>query len=181
MSCIAREKDLFINEQIRAKEVMVIGPNGEQLGVKPIDDALTLANVAGFDLVQLGNKGDTPVCKLMDYNKYKYEKQKKQKDALKKQRINNNDLKEYRLSVNIDVHDFNTKVNQVIKYLKKNHKIKVSIRFRGREMAHTELGKDVLDRFADAVKEYGEVTDKPVMEARTMFMMISPIKKKEGN
>ena len=108
-------------------------------------------------------------------------KSKKKKRCFKKQRINNNDLKEYRLSVNIDVHDFNTKVNQVIKYLKKNHKIKVSIRFRGREMAHTELGKDVLDRFADAVKEYGEVTDKPVMEARTMFMMISPIKKKEGN
>lgn len=116
----------------------------------------------------------------MDYNKYKYEKQKKQKEALKKQRSNNNDLKEYRLSVNIDVHDFNTKANQVIKYLKKGHKIKVTIRFRGREMAHTDLGRDVLDRFAEKVKEYGEVVDKPVMEARTMFMMISPLVKKEG-
>lgn len=116
----------------------------------------------------------------MDYNKYKYEKQKKQKDALKKQRINNSDLKEYRLSVKIDVHDFNTKASQVIKYLKKGHKIKVTIRFKGRELAHTELGKEVLLRFADAIKEYGEVVDKPVMESRVMYMMISPIVKKEG-
>lgn len=174
---IAKDNNALVNEKIRAKEVLVIGPSGEQLGVKSKEDALTLAGAAGFDLVQLGAKGETPVCKLMDYNKYKYERQKKQKDALKKQRINNSDLKEYRLSVNIDVHDFETKVKQVIKYLQKGHKIKVTIRFKGREMAHTELGRDVLDRFADAIKEYGEVTDKPVMEARTMFMMISPIKK----
>lgn len=177
---ISKDNNALVNEQIRANEVLVIGPNGEQLGVKSRNDALTLASVAGFDIVQLGNKGETPVCKLMDYNKYKYEKQKKQKDALKKQRINNSDLKEYRLSVNIDVHDFNTKLNQVIKYLQKGHKIKITIRFRGRELAHTDRGKEVLLRFTDALKEYGEVVDKPVMDAKVMYVMILPLVKKEG-
>lgn len=125
----------------------------------------------------MGGKGDTPVCKLMDYNKYRYERQKKQKEAQKRQRENNTELKEFRLSVNIDVHDFNTRVNQVVKYLQKGHKIKASIRFKGRELAHTELGKEVLDRFAEAVKDYGVVETKPTMELRSMYMMIIPIKK----
>ena len=168
---------MLVNEQIRAKEVLVIGPKGEQLGVKSREDALTLAGVAGFDLVLMGGNSETPVCKLMDYNKYRYEKQKKQKEALKKQRENNTELKEFRLSVNIDVHDFNTRVNQVIKYLQKGHKIKATVRFKGREMAHTELGKDVLDRFAEALKEYGSVEQQPTMEMRSMYMMIAPIKK----
>jgi translation initiation factor IF-3 len=156
---------------------MVIGPNGEQLGVKPLSDALTLASAAGFDLVQMGGKPEEPVCKLMDYNKYKYEKSKKQKEAYKKQKSTNAELKEFRFSVSIDVHDFNTKVNQMIKYLEKGHRIKATIRFRGREMAHTELGEDVLKRFYEAIKEYGEIEKKPTMEARSMFMMVSPIKK----
>ena len=177
---IAKDKEMLINEQIRAKEVLVIGPNGEQLGVKSINDALTLANAAGFDLVQMGGKEDQPVCKLMDYNKFKYERNKKAKEASKKQRSNNAETKEFRLSVNIDVHDFNTKANQVIKYLEKGHKIKATVRFKGREMAHTELGVDVLNRFSEALKEYGEVEKQPTMEGRSMFMMISPIKK-EGN
>ncbi len=171
---------MLVNEQIRAREVLVIGPNGEQLGVKSLNDALTLANAAGFDLVQMGGKDDQPVCKLMDYNKYKYERNKKAKEASKKQRINNAETKEFRLSVNIDVHDFNTKVNQVVKYLEKGHKIKVTVRFRGREMAHTELGVEVLNRFSEAVKEMAIVEKAPVMEGRNMFMMLSPIKK-EGN
>lgn len=177
---IAKGKELLINEQIRAKEVLVIGPNGEQLGVKSLNDALTLANAAGFDLVQMGGKPEEPVCKLMDYNKYKYEKNKKAKEASKKQRSNNAETKEFRLSVNIDVHDFNTKVNQVVKYLEKGHKIKVTVRFRGREMAHTELGIDVLNRFSETVKEVAVVEKAPTMEGRSMFMMLSPIKK-EGN
>ena len=171
---------MLVNEQIKAREVLVIGPNGEQLGVKSLNDALTLANAAGFDLVQMGGKDDQPVCKLMDYNKYKYERNKKAKEASKKQRINNAETKEFRLSVNIDVHDFNTKVNQVVKYLEKGHKIKVTVRFRGREMAHTELGVEVLNRFSEAVKEMAIVEKAPVMEGRNMFMMLSPIKK-EGN
>ena len=171
---------MLVNEQIKAREVLVIGPNGEQLGVKSLNDALTLANAAGFDLVQMGGKDDQPVCKLMDYNKYKYERNKKAKEASKKQRINNAETKEFRLSVNIDVHDFNTKVNQVVKYLEKGHKIKVTVRFRGREMAHTELGVEVLNRFSEAVKEMAIVEKAPVMEGGNMFMMLSPIKK-EGN
>ena len=174
---IAKEKELLINEQIRAKEVLVIGPKGEQLGLKTREDALTLASVAGFDLVLMNQGSDKPVCKLMDYNKYKYERQKKQKEASKKARENNTELKEFRLSVNIDIHDFNTRVKQVTKYLEKGHRIKVTIRFRGREMAHTELGKDVLIRFADAIKEYGVIEKEPTMEMRSMFMMIAPIKK----
>ena len=168
---------MLINEQIRAKEVLVIGPKGEQLGLKSIEDALVLANVAGFDLVLMNQGSDKPVCKLMDYNKYKYERNKKQKEASKKQRENNTEMKEFRLSVNIDVHDFNTRVKQVVKYLEKGHRIKVTIRFRGREMAHTELGKDVLIRFAETVKEYGVVEKEPTMEMRSMFMLIAPIKK----
>lgn len=174
---IAKEKEMLVNEQIRAKEVLVIGPKGEQLGLKSREDALTLASVAGFDLVLMNANSDKPVCKLMDYNKYKYERQKKQKEASKKQRENNTELKEFRLSVNIDIHDFNTRVNQVVKYLEKGHRIKATIRFKGREMAHTELGKDVLIRFADAVKEYGVIEKNPTMEMRNMFIMIAPIKK----
>ena len=174
---IAKEKDMLINEQIRAKEVLVIGAKGEQLGLKSREDALTLANVAGFDLVLMNANAEKPVCKLMDYNKYKYERQKKQKEASKKQRENSTELKEFRLSVNIDIHDFNTRVKQVIKYLEKGHRIKATIRFKGRELAHTELGKDVLVRFADAVKEYGAVEKEPTMEMRNMYMMIAPVKK----
>lgn len=168
---------MLINEQIRAKEVLVIGPKGEQLGLKSIEDALTLANVAGFDLVLMSSNAEKPVCKLMDYNKFKYERNKKQKEASKRQRENNTELKEFRLSVNIDIHDFNTRVKQVVKYLEKGHRIKATIRFKGREMAHTELGKDVLIRFAEAVKDYGTIEKEPTMEMRSMYMFISPIKK----
>ncbi|MBE6152527.1 MAG: translation initiation factor IF-3 [Firmicutes bacterium] len=169
---------MFINEQIRAKEVMVIGPNGEQLGVKPIKDALTLASYAGFDLVLINMNATPQVCKIMDYNKYKYESKKKQKENMKRQREANLDVKEYRLSVTIDVHDFNTRVNNASKYLEKGHKIKVSIRFKGREMAHPELGKDVLLRFADAVKDIAEVEQEPKIEGRFMNMLLMPKKDK---
>lgn len=168
---------MLINEQIRAKEVLVIGPKGEQLGVKSREDALTLASVAGFDLVLMSANAEKPVCKLMDYNKYKYERAKKMKEASKKQRENSTELKEYRLSVNIDVHDFNTRVNQARKYLEKGHRIKGSIRFRGREMAHTELGRDVLIRFSEALKDYGVIEKQPTMEMRSMYIMIAPVKK----
>ncbi len=174
---IAKKNEMLINEQIKAKEVLVIGPSGEQLGMKSIEDALTLASVAGFDLVLISETPDKSVCKIMDYNKFKYEKQKKQKEAYKRQRENNTELKEFRLSVNIDIHDFNTRVKQVIKYLEKGHKIKMTIRFRGRELAHTELGNDVMIRFADAIKDYGVVEKEPTMEMKSMYMMIAPIKK----
>ena len=170
----SKERDLYLNEQIRAKEVMVIGPNGEQLGVKPIKDALTLSSYAGFDLVLINPNGNPPVCKIMDYNKFKYENKKRQKENLKKQRENNLEIKEYRLSVTIDVHDFNTRLNNSSKYLEKGHKIKVSIRFKGREMAHQELGKNVLLRFADALNEISVIEQKPTLDGRVMTMVLAP-------
>ncbi len=174
----SKERDLYLNEQIRAKEVMVIGPNGEQLGVKPIKDALTLSSYAGFDLVLINPNGNPPVCKIMDYNKFKYENKKRQKENLKKQRENNLEIKEYRLSVTIDVHDFNTRLNNSSKYLEKGHKIKVSIRFKGREMAHQELGKNVLLRFADALNELSVIEQKPTLDGRVMTMVLAPKKEK---
>lgn len=178
VSGIAKEKDLYINEQIRAKEVMVIGPGGEQLGLKPIKDALTLASYAGFDLVLMNPNANPAVCKIMDYNKFKYENKKKQKENLKKQRESNLEMKEYRLSVTIDKHDFETRVVNSKKYLEKGHKVKVSIRFKGREMAHPELGKEVLLRFAGSLEDVAEIEQQPKLEGRVMAMMLMPKKEK---
>lgn len=172
----SKEKNLFINEQIRAKEVMVIGPNGEQLGMKNIRDARTLAEYAGFDLVLMNPNATPQVCKIMDYNKFKYESKKKQKENAKKQRESNLEIKEYRLTVRTDVHDFETRVKNASKYLEKGHKIKVTIRFRGRELAHSEMGKDVLLRFQEAVSEIADVEQKPKMEGRFMTMILTPKK-----
>ena len=174
--CIAN-KDMFINEQIRAKEVMVIGPNGEQLGVKGINDALTLANFAGFDLVLMNPNGNPPVCKIMDYNKFKYENKKRAKENIKKQKESNLEMKEYRLSVNIDIHDFNTRVVNAKRYLEKGHKIKASMRFKGREMAHTDLGNEVLIRFSNALSDVASIDQKPNLDGRFMTMILMPIKK----
>ena len=174
----SKERELFVNDQIRAKEVMVIGPNGEQLGIKNIKDALTLASYAGFDLVLINPNGNPQVCKIMDYNKFKYENKKRQKENMKKQRESNLELKEYRLSVTIDIHDFNTRVNNSSKYLVKGHKVKASIRFKGREMAHPELGRDVLMRFADSLKDVSDIEQKPVLDGRYMTMILTPKKEK---
>lgn len=173
-----KERDLFINEQIRAKEVMVIGPKGEQLGTKPIKDALTLASYAGFDLVLINQNSNPPVCKIMDYNKFKYENKKKAKENIKKQRESNLEMKEYRLSVTIDVHDFDTRVRNARNYLEKGHKIKASIRFKGREMAHPELGRDVLLRFAEALESVSSIEQKPLIDGRFIFMILTPNKEK---
>ena len=175
----SKERDLFINEQIRAKEVMVIGPNGEQLGIKSLKDALTLASYAGFDLVLISPNATPQVCKIMDYNKFKYENKKKQKENLKRQRENNLEVKEYRFSVTIDVHDFDTRVRNAKKYLEKGHKIKASVKFKGREMAHTELGKDVLIRFADALNDVSSIEQAPAMEGESRFMNMLLAPKKE--
>lgn len=157
---------------------MVIGPNGEQLGVKSIKDALTLANFAGYDLVLMSPNANPPVCKIMDYNKFKYENKKKVKENLKKQRENNLEMKEYRLSVTIDIHDFNTRVRNAKAYLEKGHKVKASIRFRGRQMAHPELGRDVLIRFAEALSDVAVIDQKPNMEGNTMALILMPKKEK---
>jgi len=168
----------MINEQIKAKEVLVIGPNGEQVGVKSIEDAKTLASYANLDLVLMNPNGNPPVCKVMDYNKYRYERQKKEKDALKKQRASQAELKEFRLSPVIDVGDFETKLRNVIKYLQKGDKIKLTIRFKGRQMAHTELGSEVLERFASKTLEYADIEQKPKLDGRTMTMLLVPKKNK---
>ncbi|MBQ7140339.1 MAG: translation initiation factor IF-3 [Bacilli bacterium] len=169
-------KDAIINRNIKASQVLVIGPNGEQLGVKGINDALTLAEYAGFDLVLISPNANPPVCKIMDYNKYKYEKNKKQKEALKKQKENNLEMKEYRLSPVIDIHDFNTKLKNVSKYLEKGHKIKVTIRFKGRQMAHTDLGREVLDKFFNELSDIAVLDQAPKMDGRSMFMLLAPKK-----
>ena len=168
--------DQLINDQIKASSVLVIGPNGEQVGVKPIADALTLANYAGLDLVLLNPNSDPPVCKVMDYNKYRYEKQKQQKEALKKQRASQSELKEFRLSPVIDVGDFETKLKQVTKYLEKGDKIKLSIRFKGRQMAHTELGKEVLEKFAGRLESLSTIEQEAKLDGRSMTMLLAPIK-----
>ena len=173
---IANNKDNLINEQIRAKEMMVIGPNGEQLGVKSRQDALTLAEYAGFDLVLMSESANPPVCKIMDYNKFKYEKKKKSKEALKKQREATVDIKEFRLSVMIDKHDFDTRVNNAKKALIKGDKVKATVRFKGRQIAHPELAKDVLIRFEESLSDIADIEIAPKIEGRSMFMQLTPKK-----
>ena len=174
---IASSKNgLLINEQIRVSQVLVIGPNGEQVGVKPTQDALTLASYAGLDLVLINPNGNPPVCKVMDYNKYKYEKAKKEKAALKKQKAAIAETKEFRLSPTIDVGDIETKLKNVTKYLEKGDKIKLSIRFKGRQMAHTDLGKDVLVKFAARLEGIAEVEQQPKLDGRSMTMLLAPKK-----
>ena len=176
---IANNKNsLLINEQIRVREVLVIGPNGEQVGVKPIQDARTLASYAALDLVLINPNANPPVCKVMDYNKYRYEKQKKEKEAIKKQKANMSELKEFRLSPVIDVGDFETKLRNATKYLEKGDRIKLTIRFKGRQMAHTELGKEVLERFASRVADYADIDQKPNLDGKTMTMLLVPKKDK---
>lgn len=169
---------MLINDQIKVSPVLVIGPNGEQAGTKDIKDALTLATYAGLDLVLLNPNGNPPVCKVMDYNKYRYEKKKKEKEATKKQRANQSELKEFRLSPVIDIGDFETKLRNVTKYLQKGDRIKVTIRFKGRQMAHTDLGRDVLLKFAARLEDISIVDQKPKLDGRTMTMMLIPKKEK---
>ena len=175
MAVIANKDNVQVNEQIRHNEMLVIGPNGEQMGVKSKSDALTLAQYAGLDLV-LMNDGPNPVCKIIDYNKYRYEKQKKEKDQKKKQREANLETKEYRLSVNIDVHDFDTKLKNAKTYLEKGHKVKVVVIFKGRQMAHTEIGKDVILKFAERLSDISVIEQQPKLEGRRMGLLLAPKK-----
>jgi len=168
--------ELPINDQIRVSELMVIGPNGEQLGLKKLADAKTLANYAGFDLVLMSGDATPAVAKVMDYKKYRYERQKKVKEQQKRQRESNKDIKEYQLSVTIDIHDFETRKKNAAGYLEKGHKIKASVRFKGRQMAHPELGKEVLLRFADGLSEISDIEVTPKLEGRNMAMILAPKK-----
>ena len=163
--------DLMINEQIRDKEVRLIGENGEQLGIMSSRDAMKMAEDAGLDLVKIAPTAKPPVCKIVDYGKYKYEQIRKEKEAKKKQKVI--DVKEIRLSPNIDTNDLNTKVNAARKFLSKGDKVKITLRFRGREMAHIAHSKHILDDFAKEVEDVAVVEKAPKQEGRSISMVLA--------
>ncbi|MFD2926186.1 translation initiation factor IF-3 [Halobacillus naozhouensis] len=165
-----------VNEKIRAREVRLIDVNGEQLGVKSRNEALDIATNANLDLVMVAPNAKPPVCRIMDYGKYRYEQQKKEKEARKNQTIIK--LKEVRLSPGIEEHDFNTKLRNARKFLIKGDKVKASVRFRGRAITHKELGQKVLERLAEECKDVATIETKPKMEGRNMFMMLAPLAEK---
>ena len=165
-------KELQINEQIRDAEVRVIGADGEQIGIMSAAEAQQLADDKDLDLVKISPNAKPPVCRIMDYGKYRFEQSKREKEARKNQHIV--ETKEVRLGLNIDVADFNTKQRQAEKFLQSGHKVKVSIRFRGREMGHPELGKSIMTRFADACAEVATVEKDAKLEGRNMLMFLAP-------
>jgi translation initiation factor IF-3 len=160
------------NGQIRDKEIRLIGENGEQIGLMSARDAQKLADEKNLDLVKISPQAKPPVCKIMDYSKYKFDLAKKEKEARKKQKTIS--VKELRLSPNIDVHDVQVKVKNAIKFLKEGNKVKISIRFRGRELTRKDVAVDIMKDFAEQVSEYGVVDKAPKMEARTMAMFLAP-------
>ncbi|MBQ4613164.1 MAG: translation initiation factor IF-3 [Clostridia bacterium] len=161
-----------INEQIRDNELRVIGADGAQLGVMSAREAQNLADEAGLDLVKIAPTATPPVCRIMDYGKYRFEQAKKEKEARKNQRVV--DIKEVRLGLNTDVGDFNTKVSQATKFLQHGDKVKVSIRFRGREMGHPEMGLESMRRFAEACAEVSNIEKPAKLEGRNMLMFLAP-------
>ena len=167
----------MVNEGIRAKELRLSGDDGEQLGIKTKQEALNLAEQANLDLVLVAPKAKPPVAKIMDYGKYRFELQKKQREARKKQKVVN--IKEVRLSPTIDTNDFNTKMKNARKFLAKGDKVKVSIRFKGRAITHKEIGRDVLNKFADETQDVATVESKAKMDGRSMFLMLAPKAEKE--
>ncbi len=166
------KKDIQINEEIHDKELRIIGSDGQQLGIMSAKDALNLAEQKNLDLVKIAPQSNPPVCKIMDYGKYRFEQAKREKEARKNQRVV--DIKEVRLSLNIDTHDFNTKLNNALKFIKHGDKVKVSIRFRGREMGHPEIGLETMKRFADACSETAVVEKPAKLEGRNMLMFLAP-------
>ena len=161
----------MINGQIRDKEVRVIAENGDQLGVMPVKEAMKLAQEAELDLVKIAQKAQPPVCKIIDYGKYRYELARKEKEAKKKQKTV--EVKEVRISPNIDTNDLNTKVNNAKKFIAKGNKVKVTLRFRGREMAHMQQSKHILDDFAEMLAEVAVVEKPAKLEGRSMSMVLT--------
>lgn len=162
----------MINEQIRAREVRLVGANGDQLGIKSRQEAMEIAAQVNLDLVMVAPTAKPPVCRIMDYGKFRFEQQKKEKEARKNQKIIS--IKEVRLSPTIDEHDFDTKLRNAIKFLEKGDKVKASIRFKGRAITHKEIGQRVLDRFSEACKEVSTVESAPRMDGRSMFLVLAP-------
>ncbi len=163
--------DLMINEQIRDREIRLIGSNGEQLGIMSAREAMKLAEEAELDLVKIAPNAKPPVCKIIDYGKYRYELARKEKEAKKKQKTV--EVKEIRLSPNIDTNDLNTKVNAARKFLSKGNKVKITLRFRGREMAHIAQSKHILDDFAKEVEDMAVVEKAPKQEGRSISMVLA--------
>ena len=163
--------ELFINEQIRDREVRLIGEDGQQLGIMSARDALKLAEEAGLDLVKIAPAAKPPVCKIVDYGKYRYELARKEKDARKKQKTI--EIKEIRMSPNIDTNDLNTKATAARKFIEKGNRVKVTLRFRGREMAHMSTSKHILDDFAQLLSDIAVIEKQPKVEGRTMIMFLT--------
>ncbi len=165
-------KELQINEEIRDKEVRLIDADGSQLGVVPTRKAMEIANERKLDLVNVAPNAKPPVCKILDYGKYKYELAKKEKEAKKNQKVIS--IKEIRMTPNIETHDMTTKANRAIEFLKDGDKVKVSVRFRGREMGHTEMGRVVLDDFVKIIGDAGIIEEAAKLEGRNMVMFLTP-------
>ena len=163
-----------LNEDIRDKELRLIGNGGDQLGIMSAEEALRIADEQGLDLVKISPQANPPVCKLMDYGKYRFEQSKREKEARKNQHVV--EIKEIRMSPGIDVGDFNVKLKNAQKFLADGDRVKVSVRFRGREMAHTDIGKKLLDRFAEQCAEVANVDKGAKLEGRNMSMFLSPKK-----
>ncbi|KPG71374.1 MULTISPECIES: translation initiation factor IF-3 [unclassified Enterococcus] len=165
-------KDMMVNDGIRARELRLIDQNGEQLGVKSKAEALQIAERANLDVVLVAPNAKPPVARIMDYGKYRFEQQKKDREARKKQKVIS--IKEVRLSPTIDVNDFNTKLRNARKFLEKGDKVKASIRFKGRAITHKEIGQKVLDRLAEETTDLATVEQKPKMDGRSMFLVLAP-------
>ena len=172
--CTTISKELTLNDQIRDKELRILSETGEQLGIMSAKEALAIAASKDLDLVKISPNAKPPVCKIMDYGKYKYEQSRKEKEARKNQKTIT--VKEIRLRPGIESNDLNTKANNAIKFLKKGDKVKVELRFRGRELGHKDIGKEVMIKFIDIVKEFGEPTKAPAFEGNNMVVIIDPKK-----
>lgn len=168
------KKEHQINEEIRDREVRLIGENGEQLGLVSSREALNIAEERGYDLVKISPNANPPVCKIMDYGKFIYELGKKEKEAKKNQKVV--EIKEIWLSMTIDVGDLNVKAKSAQKFLTSGNKVKVSIRMKGRQMAHSDLGIEVMKKFFELVKDCGQIEKQPFMEGRSIWMMLAPLK-----
>lgn len=170
-----KQPDELVNEKIRFKEVLVIDQNGDQLGIKSRNQAIEIAYAAGLDLVCVAPNGKPPVCRIMDFGKFRFEQQKKAKEMKRNSKVVA--LKETQLSVTIDVHDKNVKLKRTLKWLEEGNKVKIAIRFRGRQLAHMDLGKKVIDDFVAECAEVGQVEKPAKLEGRTLTAIIAPKKK----
>ena len=164
-----------VNEKIRGSDIRLIGADGENVGVVTPDRALEMAEEAGLDLVEISPNANPPVCKIMDFGKFKYEQQKRESEARKKQKVI--EIKEVKFRPNTDTNDYDVKMRNVFKFLENGDKVKVTLRFRGREMAHQNLGRELLERVAEDTKDKGKVENFPKMEGRQMVMLIGPLPK----